>query len=331
MWLERERPSMSTEIRCVLSVVLALAAMPLGAAPADYPPVSVPMTAQQVAPDVYVVQGMAGGATEHEGFISNSGFVVTNAGVVVLDALGSPSLAAKMRTLIRAVTDKPVVKVVVTHYHADHIYGLQVYADEGAQIIAPAGARAYLNGPQAAERLAERRRTLAPFVDERTRVVHPDVLVEGDTSFTLGSHSFTLQPFGPVHSDGDVTMLVQPGAVLYSGDLIFEGRIPFVGDADSRRWLESLDRLLAGNLEVLVPGHGAASREPKATLVLTRDYLAFLRDTMGKAVADMTPFEEAYDAVDWSRYKGLPAFDSANRRNAYAVYLGMENEAMGRP
>ena len=69
--------------------------MPLGAAPADYPPVSVPMTAQQVAPDVYVVQGMAGGATEHEGFISNSGFVVTNAGVVVLDALGSPSLAAK--------------------------------------------------------------------------------------------------------------------------------------------------------------------------------------------------------------------------------------------
>ena len=318
-------------IRRVLAVVLALAAMPLATASNAYAPVSVHMAAQQVAPDVYVVQGKAGGATEHEGFISNAGFVVTSAGVVVLDALGSPSLATKMRELIRTVTDKPVVKVVVTHYHADHIYGLQVYKDEGAQIVAPAGAMAYLSGPQAAERLTERRQTLAPFVDERTRLVHPDVLVEADTTLTVGGHSFTLQPFGPVHSDGDMTMLVQPGAVLYSGDLIFEGRIPFVGDADSRRWLESLDQLLAGNLEVLVPGHGAASRDPKGTLALTRDYLAFLRDTMGKGVADMTPFEEAYDAVDWSRYKDLPAFDSANRRNAYAVYLGMENEAMGRP
>lgn len=152
-----------------------LAAAPLavlGAAP-SYAPVTVPMAAQAVAPDVYVVQGMAGSATEFEGFISNAGFVVTPEGVVVLDALGSPSLATRMRELIRAVTDKPVVKVVVTHYHADHIYGLQVYKDEGAQIVAPAEALAYLNGPQAAERLAERRQTLKPFVDERTRVVHP--------------------------------------------------------------------------------------------------------------------------------------------------------------
>jgi hypothetical protein len=51
---------------------------------------------------------------------------------------------------------------------------------------------------------------------------------------------------------------------------------------------------------------------------------------MGKAVEEMTPFDEAYAAVDWSRFEKLPAFDSANRRNAYAVYLGLENEAMGR-
>jgi glyoxylase-like metal-dependent hydrolase (beta-lactamase superfamily II) len=311
-------------------VVLAFVSAAARAGAPAYAPVTVPMQVQEVAPNVYLVQGLAGAATEHEGFISNAGFVVTDEGVVVLDALGSPSLAMRMRGLIRTVTDRPVVKVVVTHYHADHIYGLQVYADEGAQVIAPAEALAYLNGPQAAARLAERRETLRPFVDERTRLVFPDVLVEGDTSVSLGRHSFTLKPFGPVHSDGDMAMVVQPGGVLFSGDLIFEGRVPFVGDADTRRWIEVLDGLLGAGLEVLVPGHGAASRDAQVTLRLTREYLAFLRETMGRAVEEMQPFDEAYDAVDWSRWKDLPAFEAANRRNAYAVYLGLENEAMGR-
>jgi glyoxylase-like metal-dependent hydrolase (beta-lactamase superfamily II) len=236
-----------------------------------------------------------------------------------------------MRELIRDVTDRPVVKVVVSHYHADHIYGLQVYKDEGAEIVAPAGALVYLNGGQAAERLAERRQSLRPFVNEDTRVVFPDVLVDQDTTFTLGGYTFTLQAWGPVHSDGDLSMLVQPGAVLFSGDLIFEGRVPFVGDADTRRWLEALDGLLGGELTALVPGHGAPSRNPQATLTLTREYLAFLRAAMSRAVEEMQPFDEAYEAVDWSPYQDLPAFESANRRNAYAVYLGLENEAMGRP
>jgi glyoxylase-like metal-dependent hydrolase (beta-lactamase superfamily II) len=322
--------TMNRYLRWVCAALLATSTITAGAEAPPYPPVSVPMAVQSVGPNVYLVQGLAGGATEHEGFISNAGFVVTAEGVVVLDALGSPALASRMRELIRNVTDRPVVKVVVTHYHADHIYGLQVYKDEGAEIIAPSEALAYLNGPQAAERLAERRQSLAPFVDGRTRLVYPDVLVDRDSTFALGGHTFTLQPFGPVHSDGDMTMLVQPGGVLFSGDLIFEGRVPFVGDADTRRWLEALDGLLKGELGVLVPGHGAASRTPQSTLALTRDYLAFLREAMRRAVDEMQPFDEAYAAVDWSRYKDLPAFESANRRNAYAVYLGLENESMRR-
>jgi glyoxylase-like metal-dependent hydrolase (beta-lactamase superfamily II) len=299
--------------------------------PARYPPVSVPMTAERVADNVYLVQGKSGAATDHEGFISNAGFVVTDAGVVVLDGLGSPSLAQAMRNLIRRVTDKPVVKVVVTHYHADHIYGLQVYQDEGAQVIAPAGVMAYLQGPQAAERLAERRQTLAPFVNESTRLVFPDLLVSEPTELAVGGSTFRLEPLGPVHSDGDMTMLVKPAGVLFSGDLIFEGRVPFVGDADTRRWLEALDGLLGAQLVALVPGHGGASRDPQATLVLTRDYLRFLREVMGRAVEEMAPFDEAYAAVDWSRWEKLPAFDAANRRNAFAVYLRMENESMAKP
>jgi glyoxylase-like metal-dependent hydrolase (beta-lactamase superfamily II) len=106
----------------------------------EYPPISVSMQVQQVGPHSYYVMGAPGTATENEGFISNAGFVVTDAGVVVFDALGSPSLAAALRDRIASITDKPVVKVVVSHYHADHIYGLQVFKDEGAEILAPRGA-----------------------------------------------------------------------------------------------------------------------------------------------------------------------------------------------
>ncbi len=68
--------------------------------------------------------------------------------------------------------------------------------------------------------------------------------------------------------------------------------------------------------------------EPAADLTLTRDYLAYLRQEMGKAVAEMIPFEEAYLATDWSRYEFLPAFPEANRVNAYNTYILMEKESV---
>ena len=103
----------------------------LGEARAEtYPPVTAQMSVEQVGPHTFYAQGAAGAATDNEGFVSNAGFVVTDAGVVVFDALGSPSLAWTLRQKIRELTEQPVVKVIVSHYHADHIYGLQVFEDE---------------------------------------------------------------------------------------------------------------------------------------------------------------------------------------------------------
>ena len=125
-------------------------------------------------------------------------------------------------------------------------------------------------------------------------------------------------------------MLVREDRVLYAGDLVFKGRVPFVGDADSRAWLGSLDKLIALKPRVLVPGHGAASFAPAKDLALTRGYLIYLRQEMGEAVANLEPFEEAYARVDWSRYSKLPAFEAANRANAYNTYLLMERESLSR-
>jgi glyoxylase-like metal-dependent hydrolase (beta-lactamase superfamily II) len=298
-------------------------------AEAVYPPIGVDMPLKQVSRHVYYVEGTPGVATDNEGFISNAAFVVTGAGVVVFDALGSPSLANALLAKIRSVTEEPIVRVIVSHYHADHIYGLQVFEELGAEILAPAGAETYLASQNAKERLEERRFTLDPWVNETTRLVHPDRYLSEGTNFRLGDVEFILTMVGAAHSDGDITLFVEPDRVLFSGDVIFEGRVPFLGDANTRHWLQVLERMEREQLVALIPGHGSVAADPNAAVGLTRRYLAFLRERMGAAVADFIPFTEAYEATDWSGFADLPAFAEANRRNAYQVYLSMEAEALG--
>lgn len=314
--------------RPLLTAWLLLAAAGTLAAPPRYAPTGVEMVLKQVGPHSYYVQGKAGVATDNEGFISNAGVVVTDAGVVVIDALGTPSLAAKLRELIREVTDKPVVRVITTHYHADHIYGLQVFKDEGADIWAPGGARIYLDSPQAAERLEERRFSLDPWVNDQTRLVPPDKVVAKNTEFTLGGVTFRINLLGAAHSDEDMSVFVMPDRVLYSGDIIFEGRVPYVGDANTKQWLAALTAMQTDGVAALVPGHGPAAKDPAAAIAATRDYVGYLRQVMGAAVDKLQDFDSAYREADWSRFEKLPAFQAANRRNAYQVYLSMEAEAL---
>ena len=294
----------------------------------QYPPAPITMTLQQVSEHVYYVEGAAGTALDNEGFISNAGFVVTPAGVVVFDALGTPSLAAMLLKQIRSVTEQPIVKVISSHYHADHIYGLQVFKELGAEIIAPAGANDYLNAPTAEERLEERRFSLDPWVNDKTYLVPPDVLLTESMQFELGGVTFVITLVGGAHSDGDLTLYIEPDRVLFSGDIIFEGRVAFLGDANTKHWLDVLTQMETSKLVALIPGHGPAAKDPNQAISMTRHYLAYIREAMGKAVVEMMSFDEVYAATDWSDFKDLPAFEAANRRNAYQVYLSMEEELL---
>ena len=177
-------PHATKPMKQLAPILLCLLASTAGAT--AYPPVSVDMELQRVSEHVYYVGGAAGTATENQGFISNAAAIVTDKGLVIVDTLGSPSLAQRFLELLRQVTDKPVVTVIVTHYHADHIYGLQVFQDLGAQILAPAGFRDYLDAPIGQQRLAERRVSLYPWVNERTRLVRPDRVITEDTVLPVG-------------------------------------------------------------------------------------------------------------------------------------------------
>ena len=287
-----------------------------------------PMNPVQVSPSVWYVQGVSAlGSTANQNFISNAGFVVTPAGVVVIDALGSPALASRLLGEIRKVTPKPVTHVIVTHYHADHIYGLQTLRQHGAKVIAHRSAGEYLSSDLARQRLENSRREMAPWVNAETVLVPPDQALDGDLNLNVGSTSFVIRHVGPAHTPEDLVVYVPSEKVLFAGDLVFRNRVPFVGQADSKRWIRSLETLLAFDASTIIPGHGPVSHKAREDMQLTRDYLVYLRETMGRAARDFVPFEEAYQAADWSRYEQMPLFHAANRMNAYNTYLLMEHEA----
>jgi len=316
-----------------LVLLATLCAQPGAHAPAfarEPAPVSVEVEPQRIGERVWFVQGDTGMVSlRNEGFNSNAGFVVTDEGVVVFDALGTPALGAVLLERIRRITKQPVRRVVVSHYHSDHFYGLQALKDAGAEVWAHRAVRDYLGTDAPAERLAERRQSLAPWVTDEARIVAPDRYIDGETVFRMGGLTFRLLPAGPAHTDEDLMMLVEEEGVLFAGDLIFAGRVPFVGDADPRAWLAALEKLSSHRPRVVVTGHGPVSRDAVADLALTRDYLLYLRAEMGKAVDELLDFEEAYERTDWSRFASLPAFGDANRRNAYNVYLRMQREVLG--
>jgi glyoxylase-like metal-dependent hydrolase (beta-lactamase superfamily II) len=123
-------------------------------------------------------------------------------------------------------------------------------------------------------------------------------------------------------------MYVVEDRLLYCGDLVFAGRIPFVGNADSKGWLKAMDRMLALDPAVVVTGHGAVSRDVRRDLTTTRDYLVYLRAAMSRGVKELEPFDDVYARTDWSRFQDLPAFAAANRINAYGTYLLLEQEEL---
>ena len=281
----------------------------------------------QVAPHTYFVQGFPEmGSSANQNFISNAGFVVTTAGVVVVDALGSPILAQKLITEIKKVTNQKVVAVIISHYHADHIYGLQEFQNIGAKIYAQSEGRNYLSSETAQQRLIASRIDFAPWVNDNTKLISADVWIDQKMKLSIGGIDFLISRVGPAHAPEDLLVYVPSEKVLFAGDLVFRDRIPFVGNADSKGWLMGLDEIEKLNPNIVIPGHGNYSIKPIEDIAFTRGYLKYLRESMSAAAINMDPFEEAYKQADWSEYEGMPLFKAANRTNAYNVYLSIQAE-----
>ena len=287
-----------------------------GAQAQDYAPLDAPLVVEQVPgrPIYYFCRQSRRSGRANQGNTSNAGFVVTSDGVVVFDALGTPSLGLAMLQEIRERTDAPVRYNVVSHYHADHIYGLQAFSDHSAPvIIAQDRAREYKERTRRPPTSAPASgsisvaQALAPWVNENTRVVPPDITFNDRMTLTLGGKRFQMIYAGPAHSASDMMMMVEPDGVLFAGDIVQNGRIPFMNsdDVDTGQWLQAPRGGGEARSEIHHPGpRPAVDRRQGSDRLHPRLHPICPRRPWARRCENWTDFDVAYRQTDWSKYAG---------------------------
>ena len=304
-----------------LLVVAVLTAVAAQAPVEAYP-------ARQLADGVYVVPGDTGRGSEGR---PNAGFVVTSAGVAVIDAEGSPLQGRRLLASVRGVTQAPIRWLILTHHHPDHTFGAIVFTREGANVIAHPD-RTFLareNGD--AVLLADWDRVvglheLQGFAYADT----PTIPVTHDTTLVLGGRRIVLyHPPGAAHTPGDLAIWLPADRILFAGDLVLEDGVTMVVDGNSGVLLAAIAHLDSLDARIVVPGHGRIDPDPRAQTALTRAYFDTLRATMRKAAergAPMAHVLATFPPPDSGRPVSLA---SRRQRNAERVYLEMERQVMG--
>ena len=281
---------------------------------------------RQLAKGVYAVLGDTGRGSEGR---PNAGFVVTDEGVVVIDALASPAQGERLLRTIRTVTQRPVRWLILTHHHPDHHFGGIVFRRAGARVIAHPE-RATLAAEGGEDQLVASwtevvgAREMAGFAFANV----PDIPVTRATTLRLGGRTIVVSHPGPAHTPSDLIVWLPEERVLFAGDLLIEDGVTMVVDGNSRVLLNALDRLDSLAARFAVPGHGRLSDDPRALTQLTRCYVHGVRKKMQAAFAEGAPMGRALNRVPPADPDRPVSRNSRERRNAVRVYLEMEREAM---
>jgi cyclase len=188
----------------------------------------------------------------------NTGFVIGNNGLLVIDSSLTPFHATSMLKLIRSVTRKPIRYVFNTHYHSDHTFGNQVFS---AKVVAHRESRGIMENLLKGEwskKAIERWVQENPEWKEKLanlKITLPDLVFDREHEIDLGNVKVRLKHLGG-HTLDSCVAYVPSSEVLFAGDLIFQGRYPYTKDADVGRWLLALKGIKDMDFKVLVPGHG---------------------------------------------------------------------------
>lgn len=310
-----------TYLRSLLAglVILALA-MPAAAGSRYYD-----IAPEQIAPDTYVVFGAQEDFTgAHHGAIANTGFIVTDDGVVVIDTGPSRLYGEAFRRAIARVTDKPVAQVYITHAHPDHFLGNNAFEDVPIAALPGTIDAVRRIGSDLASNLYD----LVGAAMRGTTAVVPDQAVTPGARVTVGDHELELIGTGG-HTDADLMVLDHATGVLFTGDIAFHDRAPTTPNADLDRWARTIADARARDFKRVVPGHGPVTADD-APLRQTGDYLQWLvvRFTQdaasGKSAAEVMfqPLPER-----WAKLAVEPA---EYRRSVSHLYPAIERHALPR-
>ncbi len=208
----------------------------------------------------------------------NSGIVIGDDSVMVLDTQATPIMARKVIEKIRTVTDKPIEYIVVSHYHAVRVLGASAYGAE--QIIASQDTYDLIveRGDEDFKSELERFPRLFNGVESIPGLTWPTITFKGEMTVWMGQREVRLMQLGRGHSKGDTVIWLPQEKVLFSGDLVEYGATPYTGDAYLNDWPQTLERLAALQPVALVPGRGDALTTPQSCLEAIESTKSFLHD-----------------------------------------------------
>jgi len=278
---------------------------------------------------------------------SNAGAIETPEGLLIVDTQQYPRLGLALREAALARTGQPLRLVINTHCHLDHTHGNLVFAD--VPILAHEKTLAAMNaclgprsgdtwsvtdhdtklrflfgqnvlelvaGDDAARRWFAGRIGLPDY--DTVAIRPPDETFAGDFAFHLPDDTVRLHYFGPAHCDGDIVVHLEKRKVVFLGDLLFHGRFPWLGDCDLDGLIAALDRVLALDVAIVVPGHG-----PPATLADVarfRDMLVELRAAVARAIKAGASEEAAVAEVALPQYANVQRYKEWMPLDVKAAY-----------
>jgi len=230
----------------------------------------------------------------------NSGVIVGDDGVMVIDAQATPVMARQVVERVAKVTDKPIKYVLLTHYHAVRVLGASAYAS--AEILASAATRALIAERGKADMDSEIGRFPRLFraVESIPGLTWPSITFPDQMSVWLGRREVRIMHIGRGHTAGDVVAFVPDANIVFSGDLVEYRSACYCGDAHFTDWPATLDRLAEFSAKALVPGRGAALKTPGEVadgIALTEDFLTTLYGAVTENVGKGRSLKETYDAT----------------------------------
>ena len=281
----------------------------------------------RVSEHLYAWIGPHGGPNpQNKGFRMNMGFVVGKDAVAVIETGYHEPMAREMLQYIAKITPAPVKYVINSNSQPDRFLGNEHFRRQGATVMTSAAE---------AKRMAEVGILFAQASENALGLKPggivvpkaPDRILDGEAELDLGGVVIKLKQFGAAHTPGPLVVHIPKDNAVYGGDILYSGRLPAIIDGGNvKSWIEVFDKLRGFGDAIFVPGHGKPAKL-SAFEFSTREYLAFLRTEMVKAVEKGQDMQDAMEKIDQSRFSKLENYEDLAGRNASFAYLEAEAEA----
>ncbi len=230
----------------------------------------------------------------------NSGVIIGDHSVMIVEAQATPRLANKVIEKVREVTDKPISHVVLTHYHAVRVLGASAYGAD--QIIMGETARAMVveRGQEDWDSEFQRFPRLFEGHESIPGLTYPTTTFSDRMTVYLGNRQVNLMHLGRAHTAGDIVIHVPDQNVMFTGDIVEDHSACYCGDGHYADWGATLDRIMSFDVDAIAPGRGDALIGKQAVnraIESTRDFVESTYRPAARIAARGGSLKEAWDAV----------------------------------